>query len=82
MQERWPRLQLDPNAYRKLRQRILERDGWQCQRSGSSNDVQVRHIRARRQLGDDAEYGLITLSSRCHWLFHVYRGTARAHKQS
>src|SRR5437879_5718094 len=50
---RRPRLRLDPESYRKLCQQVLERDGWCCQRCGSSTNLQVHHVNLRSRLGDD-----------------------------
>ncbi len=47
---------------RSYRHRYL--DGWRCQYCGSRKGVQVHHISPRSQLGNDAEYNLITLCSR------------------
>ncbi len=64
------RLQLDTATYRRLRQRVLERDGWRCQRCGRMNELQVHHICPRSQLGEHAEGNLITLCASCHQVVH------------
>ena len=66
-----PRFRLDPVAYRRLRHRVLERDGWRCQRCGSLCELEVHHIRSRGLLGDDAAENLITLCARCHQEVHL-----------
>src|SRR5713101_3568083 len=67
---RRPRLRLDPESYKRLREQVLERDGWRCQRCGRMSELQAHHISSRSQLGDDAEYNLITLCTGCHQLMH------------
>ena len=68
---RQPRLRLDRNFYRELRQRVLERDSWRCQRCGISKDLQVHHRQPRSHLGGDAEENLITVCSVCHREIHL-----------
>ena len=67
---RRPRLRLDPESYERLHERVLERDGWRCQRCGRPVEFHVHHISSRSQLGDDAEHNLITLCTSCHQLIH------------
>ena len=69
-QPRQPRLRLDPDSYRKLRAEVLQRDGWRCQTCGSSDRLQVHHIRSRGRLGDDTDENLITLCADCHGSIH------------
>ena len=69
-QPRRPRLRLNPDSYRKLRTYVLERDGWRCQSSGSSDRLQVHHMRSRSILGDDTDENLITLCTDCHSDIH------------
>jgi 5-methylcytosine-specific restriction endonuclease McrA len=71
IRQRKPRLRLGPDAYRKLRIDVLERDGWRCQNCGTSEHLQVHHIRSRSALGDDATENLITLCAACHRQFHL-----------
>ena len=61
-----PRLRLDPEAYRKLRQVVLERDRWRCQACGAMAGLEVHHQIPRGQLGADNEQNLITLCHVCH----------------
>jgi len=65
-----PRLRLDPNSYRELHRRVLERDGWRCQTCGSMQDLQVHHLKLRSHSGGDVEQNLITLCSACHARIH------------
>jgi len=65
-----PRLRLDPDAYDRLCQEILERDGWRCQSCGTMRGLEVHHQRRRSALGDDAEENLITLCNHCHQQIH------------
>jgi len=62
---------LRPEAYKQLRQQILERDGWRCQHCGRREQLEVHHIRFRAQLGADNEANLITLCTGCHRKAHV-----------
>jgi 5-methylcytosine-specific restriction endonuclease McrA len=71
MRQRKPRLRLNSDSYRKLRIDVLERDGWRCQNCGTSECLQVHHIRSRSALGDDAAENLITLCADCHHKFHL-----------
>jgi len=65
------RLRLDAEAYQKLHQQVLERDGWRCQACGSLRGLEVHHIQHRSQLGDDSDGNLITLCSDCHRALHA-----------
>ncbi len=69
LRARRPRVRLDRGSYRKLCQRILERDGWRCQRCGCPGELHVHHINPRSRLGDDIEQNLITLNLLilCSW---------------
>ncbi len=70
LRPRRPRLRLDAESYQSLRQHVLERDGWRCQRCGRMNELQVHHICPRSQLGDHVEENLITLCATCHEALH------------
>jgi 5-methylcytosine-specific restriction endonuclease McrA len=61
-----PRLQLDPELYERLRQRVLSRDGWRCQVCGSLQNLQVHHKQLRSQQGLDDDSNLITVCASCH----------------
>jgi 5-methylcytosine-specific restriction endonuclease McrA len=63
-------LRLDSNAYADLRQQVLERDGWRCQRCGSLGHLEVHHQQLRSRLGEDMEKNLITLCASCHRTIH------------
>jgi hypothetical protein len=45
------RLRLGTEAYRQLRQRVLERDGWRCQGCGSMQHLQAHHKQFSESLG-------------------------------
>ena len=66
------RLRLDPERYRQLKMKILERDGWKCQHCGTRDQLQIHHMIRRSQSGDDSEGNLITLCSDCHRAIHAY----------
>jgi 5-methylcytosine-specific restriction endonuclease McrA len=71
VRQRKTRLRLNSDSYRKLRTDVLERDGWRCQNCGTSERLQVHHIRSRSALGDDAAENLITLCADCHRQSHL-----------
>jgi 5-methylcytosine-specific restriction endonuclease McrA len=48
------RIKLGKEVYRRLMKRVLERDGWRCQKWGSLENLQVHHKIKRSQQGDDA----------------------------
>jgi 5-methylcytosine-specific restriction endonuclease McrA len=64
------RVRLDPVAYEKLRQQVLQRDGWRCQFCGRIWNLEVHHQHVRSQGGPDLEQNLITLCSECHSAIH------------
>jgi len=65
-----PRIRLSDAAYAHLREQIFDRDGWRCQKCGSSSNLEVHHRQFRSQSGHDAEDNLITLCARCHAEIH------------
>jgi len=65
------RLRLDRDSYHALCQQVLQRDGWRCQRCGSSQDLQVHHIQPRILLGGDVEEDLITVCTASHRKIHL-----------
>src|ERR1019366_1561784 len=65
-----PRLRLEPEAYRQLSRKVLERDGWRCQSCGCIEGLQVHHIEPRSRLGDDTAENLIALCFLCHQKAH------------
>lgn len=52
------------------RDRILERDGWQCRKCGSGMNLRVHHIRYPEVLGEEPDSDLITLCDDCHKSVH------------
>jgi 5-methylcytosine-specific restriction endonuclease McrA len=66
-----PRIRLNQEAYARLHQQILERDGWRCQGCGSSEHLQIHHKKFRSQSGNDSEENLITLCAQCHMRIHM-----------
>ena len=77
-----PRLRLNPDSYRKLRTDVLQRDGWKCQLCGSSDRLQVHHIRPRSRLGGDIDENLVTLCADCHGNIHLRCLKAAVHEGS
>jgi len=59
-------LRLDPESYRRLCRKVLERDGWRCQLCGRIVELQVHHVKPRSRMGDDALQNLIAVCARCH----------------
>ena len=70
-----PRQRLHPELYERLRQQVLQRDGWRCQGCGARFNLEVHHKEFRSLGGDDSEQNLITLCSACHGCLH--RGKCR-----
>ena len=59
--------------YRKIRERILQRDEFQCKRCKKyckRTELVVHHIKRRFDGGDDNPKNLITLCTRCHITIH------------
>jgi 5-methylcytosine-specific restriction endonuclease McrA len=65
-----PRIRATLKLYATMRRVVLERDGWRCQQSGTSRNLDVHHMRRRSALGGDAEANLITLCRECHQNLH------------
>jgi 5-methylcytosine-specific restriction endonuclease McrA len=65
-------VRLDIDFHRRLRLRVLERDGWRCQICGSMRNLEVHHTQFRSHQGEDTEDNLITLCVQCHKLRHSW----------
>jgi 5-methylcytosine-specific restriction endonuclease McrA len=65
------RVRSDREHYDRLRKRILERDGWRCQRCGAASQLEVHHLQLRSRGGEDFEENLITLCNHCHSAVHA-----------
>jgi 5-methylcytosine-specific restriction endonuclease McrA len=63
-------MSLGREDYKKLRQRILQRDGWKCQFCGVASNLEVHHQQFRGRGGPDSELNLITLCAACHRSLH------------
>ena len=63
-------IKLRRQVYRRLMRRVLERDGWRCQRCGSLENLQVHHQIKRSQQRDDALANLVTPCAYCHTAEH------------
>jgi hypothetical protein len=63
-------IKLGRQVYRRLMKRVLERDGWRCQKCGALENLQVHHKIKRSQQGDDALANLVTLCAYCHIAEH------------
>jgi 5-methylcytosine-specific restriction endonuclease McrA len=64
------RLQLDPQLYERLRQQVLDRDGWRCQLCGAMSNLEVQHKEFRSHSGSHSEENLITVCAACHAALH------------
>lgn len=64
------RIKLGKRVYQRLMKRVLERDGYRCQRCGSLENLQVHHRVRRSQQGNDALANLVTLCAHCHMKEH------------
>ena len=53
-------MRLAPEDYKQLREQVLRRDGWRCQRCGSLSHLEIHHIIFRSRSGSDIEQNLIT----------------------
>jgi hypothetical protein len=68
-----PRVRLDPELYKRLRQQVLRRHSWRCQVCGSRQNLQVHHKQLRSQQGLDDDLNLVTLCAGCHERLHRSR---------
>lgn len=59
--------------WQELRRQILQRDGYACQRCGSTSQLEIHHLKARHAGGTDSPENLITLCEACHAQFDAYR---------
>jgi len=64
LRQKMPRLKLSLAEYEMLRNQVLKRDGWRCQRCGKSNNLHVHRVKSRGNLGDDTIRNLITLCAK------------------
>jgi 5-methylcytosine-specific restriction enzyme A len=63
-------LRLDFLSYERLRQQILNRDGWRCQSCGGMSNLEIHHREFRSHSGADSEENLITFCAACHVRVH------------
>jgi 5-methylcytosine-specific restriction endonuclease McrA len=64
------RVKLRPEEYHRLRERVFQRDGYQCVRCGSGGPLQAHHLQFRSQQGGDLYENLISLCFLCHDKLH------------
>jgi 5-methylcytosine-specific restriction endonuclease McrA len=64
-------LRFDRESYDRLRQQVLQRDGWRCQFCGSMTNLEVHHQQFRSHSGEDSDVNLITLCKKCHEQVHL-----------
>ena len=60
---------LGSNEWRSIRKRVLERDGYRCQRCGATQELQVHHLTYERR-GRELLSDLTVLCNRCHRFAH------------
>jgi len=63
-------IKLGKQIYRRLMKRVLERDGWRCQKCGSLENLQVHDRTKRSQQGDGVPANLVTPCAYCHMAEH------------
>ena len=56
--------------WKKIRARILERDGWRCTTCSKAGAMEVHHVRHVRHGGDDSDDNLVSLCAACHLEVH------------
>jgi hypothetical protein len=61
MQRKIKRIKLGKQIYRRLMKRVLDRDGWRCQKCGSLENLQIHHKIKRSQQGNDSLDNLVTV---------------------
>jgi len=72
------RIKVGKQAYRRLVKRVMDRDGWRCQKCGSLTDLQVHHQMPRSRQGNDSLANLVTLCAFCHMAEHGQLSYSRA----
>ena len=58
-------------AWRRLRLKIIERDGWRCRKCGRPGQLHVHHLQPVHLGGSDAPENLVTWCRSCHGKFHA-----------
>lgn len=66
--------------WRRIRSRVLERDGYRCTSCGRAGRLEVHHVRPVRHGGSNEPENLRTLCRRCHHAIHQARPTAGVRK--
>lgn len=66
------RLRLEPEEYKALCLKVLERDGFRCRnpRCQYRNNLSVHHVVYRSEQGEDSSWNLLTLCEKCHDAIH------------
>ena len=60
-------LEAQQKYWSKVRERILERDNWTCQRCGQEFEkYHIHHIVKKKENGSDTNDNLITVCHKCH----------------
>ena len=71
---------LDSAASKMLRQAVLKRDGWKCQNCGTSENLQIHHIRRRSAQGSDVEENLMAVGDSCHRQVQLHSSPRRPNR--
>jgi len=64
------RIKLGRQIYRRLVKRVLERDGWRCQKCGSLKNLHIHHKIKLGHQGSGSLENLVTLCAYCHLAEH------------
>ena len=64
------RAALPPDQYTALRATIMARDKYRCKNCGRAKGLELAHLQARSQGGEDSEKNLLLLCSACHRAQH------------
>ena len=56
--------------WRRIRRRVLDRDGWRCRSCGKAGRLEVHHVVPVEQGGTDAPINLQVLCVSCHLSTH------------
>lgn len=56
-----------------IRQKVFERDNWQCQSCGTIHNLEQHHIVYRSRGGTHRQNNLVTLCVKCHRRIHLHQ---------
>ena len=61
---------LQSDQFDEIRQKVFERDGWECVICGSSEILQAHHLTYKNVYHEELQ-DLITLCRNCHTIYHI-----------